>query len=493
MHTRKASGTQLGAVLELPAAERTSLGSMLLAVDVGATLIASLLVLLFGAVIGPRAVDVPPLLLFVSLPVVTITGLTAVGLYQRRKCAITSVEISGIGRVAAAVAVLLLLVLQAADSRTPYETSLLAGTLVFGLLVLGRGWYRQWVKQARGVGRFLTPVALVGDGPTVQRFAERLLANPEGGYAPVAHIDTEPEPRPVTPDIVPRIGHIDDDLDVLRDIGLRSVVVLTPHLRAEDLNRAVRSLQQRFDHVQVVTSLAGVSHSRLVPTPMVDETTFYLEPVVASAWQRTVKRATDIVVSSLLLVVAAPVLAVAAVIVKLTDGGPVLYAQERVGRDGQSIRIRKLRSMVVDAEARTAEVAAVNERGGPLFKATADPRVTRVGRVLRASSIDELPQLWSIIVGDMSLVGPRPALPAEVAEFDDEHRRRHEVRPGLTGLWQVEDRDHPDFERYRRHDVFYIENWSLSLDIAILLQTAAAVISRAARALTRSSDDDGEV
>lgn len=470
-----------------------ALGAVLRAVDVGAAVLSALIVLGISVLFGPLVVDVASLLLLVSVPLLAIGTATGLGLYQRRKCAIASVEISRIGRASVASGLGLLLILQAADSRAPYTTAIGVGAVLFLLMTVGRSWYRHWLKQARLEGRFLTPVAIVGDTMTAQRFAERLRANLDGGYAPVAHIDTEREPGGGwSPPVVPRVAHVDDDLHTLLDAGVRSAVVLTPQLSANDLNRTVRSMRERFDHVHVVTSLAGVAHSRLVPTPLIDETSFYLEPVVASTWQRAVKRATDIAFAALLLVLVAPIVLVAAIAIKLTDGGPVMYAQERVGRNGTIIRIKKMRSMVVDADERLAEIAEEsNDRDGPLFKSSVDPRITAVGRILRATSIDELPQLWSILRGDMSLVGPRPALPAEVVDFDDAHRRRHEVRPGLTGLWQVQDRDHPDFERYRRHDVFYIENWSLSLDIAIMLQTAAAVLRRAVRMVTGSNSDPG--
>ncbi len=170
----------------------------------------------------------------------------------------------------------------------------------------------------------------------------------------------------------------------------------------------------------------------------------------------------------------APVLFVAALLIKLEDRGPVLHRHSVVGRSGVPITVLKLRTMIPNAERLRAHVAALNERtGGPLFKATNDPRVTRIGRVLRATSIDELPQLWNVLNGTMSLVGPRFALPYEVEQFDDELRRRTEMRPGITGLWQSEARDNPSFSVYRRLDLFYVDNWSLSLDFAILANTAA--------------------
>lgn len=179
-------------------------------------------------------------------------------------------------------------------------------------------------------------------------------------------------------------------------------------------------------------------------------------------------------------------LALAAAAIKAEDGGPILFAQTRVGRDGRPFRLLKLRTMVPQAEARLADLRHLNERDGPLFKLTSDPRVTRVGRVLRATSLDELPQLVHVIRGSMSLVGPRPALPSEVMAFDPRLATRHAVRPGLTGLWQVEQRDSALFDAYRQLDLFYVENWSLTLDLAILLHTVPAVVGRAWRALGRS-------
>jgi lipopolysaccharide/colanic/teichoic acid biosynthesis glycosyltransferase len=187
----------------------------------------------------------------------------------------------------------------------------------------------------------------------------------------------------------------------------------------------------------------------------------------------------DACVAAALVVVLSPLLAALAVLVKLEGRGPVLFRQRRVGRGGVEFEMVKFRSMCVDAEAKLAALKAGNERTGPLFKMDgADPRVTRIGRFLRASSLDELPQLFNVLRGDMSLVGPRPALAAEVAEFPAELNARHDVRPGITGLWQIEARDNPSFEAYRRLDLFYVENWSLALDLMILLGTVEQILVR---------------
>lgn len=200
-------------------------------------------------------------------------------------------------------------------------------------------------------------------------------------------------------------------------------------------------------------------------------------------WQAAAKRAVDVVVAAALLLVALPVLVVAAAAIKLHDGGPVLFRQERVGRDGRRFTLYKLRTMVPDAEAQLPRLRRHNRREGPLFKLSDDPRVTPVGRFLRATSLDELPQVVAVLRGTMSMVGPRPALPSEVDQFDDRLLARLRVPPGITGLWQVEARDDPSFANYRRFDLQYVEGWSLRMDLAILAATVPVTLRRAARSL----------
>ncbi len=203
-------------------------------------------------------------------------------------------------------------------------------------------------------------------------------------------------------------------------------------------------------------------------------------------WGRQlVKRGLDVVLAVLALIVTLPVILVAALMIKWHDGGHVLFRHERVGKNGRRFVLYKLRTMVPHAERQLSSLRDRSERGGPLFKLADDPRVTRVGRFLRAASIDELPQLINVLKGDMSLVGPRPALPEEFAQFDEALRGRARVLPGITGLWQVEARDDPSFETYRRCDLFYLEHWSLLLDVVILVTTVRHVGCRSVRALRR--------
>jgi exopolysaccharide biosynthesis polyprenyl glycosylphosphotransferase len=194
-----------------------------------------------------------------------------------------------------------------------------------------------------------------------------------------------------------------------------------------------------------------------------------------SRTQLAVKRVIDVVVSASLLLVTAPVIAIAAIAIKRTSPGPVLFRQVRCGLYGRRFEMLKLRTMYADAEARRAEVLSLNEMDGPVFKIKNDPRITPVGRVLRRWSIDELPQLWNVLTGDMSLVGPRPPIPSEVVQYETADRRRLSMRPGLTCLWQVAGRNAIGFAQWVKLDVLYIDTWSLAQDFKILLKTFPAV------------------
>jgi len=195
-----------------------------------------------------------------------------------------------------------------------------------------------------------------------------------------------------------------------------------------------------------------------------------------SALLLAVKRGLDLLVGCLLLALALPVLALAALAIKATSPGPVLFRQLRCGLNGRRFLVLKLRTMYADAEKRKRELQHLNEVSGPVFKIRNDPRITPVGRFLRRFSIDELPQLWNVIRGEMSLVGPRPPIPAEVAQYETFERRRLSMRPGLTCLWQVNGRSEIEFDEWVRLDLQYIDDWSLTQDLRILAQTVPAVL-----------------
>ena len=237
-----------------------------------------------------------------------------------------------------------------------------------------------------------------------------------------------------------------------------------------------RRLTDTGYHVAISSALHDIDISRLRPQNIGGHSMLYVEPVARTGAPLIAKRIYDLVGASLILVLTMPVLVVAAIAIKLTSSGPVLFRQTRVGRHGQLFTMLKLRTMVVDAEDRLADLAELNEADGPLFKIEQDPRITRVGRTLRKLSIDELPQLLSVLRGTMSLVGPRPALPSEVDAWDQATTERLRVLPGLTGLWQVSGRSDASFQSYKRLDLFYVDNWSLKHDLMICLRTVPVVI-----------------
>jgi exopolysaccharide biosynthesis polyprenyl glycosylphosphotransferase len=268
------------------------------------------------------------------------------------------------------------------------------------------------------------------------------------------------------------------------DRGASVVVVTADALRDEHTYAQLLALRRDGADVRVHAGLRGLDHRDVRVAPLGHDALLYLDHPRLLGCQRFVKRCLDITLAVTVLVLTAPILAAAAVAIKLEDRGPVVFRQMRVGRNGVPFQMPKLRSMEVGAERRASELQHLNERdGGPLFKIDADPRVTRVGRVIRALSIDELPQLCSVVKGEMSLIGPRPALPSEVVQFDERLASRHHVRPGVTGLWQVEQRDNGSFDAYRRLDLYYVENWSLLLDLTILVHTIPAIAGRGWKSL----------
>jgi exopolysaccharide biosynthesis polyprenyl glycosylphosphotransferase len=256
-----------------------------------------------------------------------------------------------------------------------------------------------------------------------------------------------------------------------------TVVVLScPELDGAQLRRLAWRLERDEVDLVVASALVDVAGARTTIRPFDGLPMLHVEHPRLHGGSRLVKELVDRVAALLLLALFGPLLLGVALCVRCTSRGPVLFRQVRVGRDGRLFRIFKFRSMYVDAEARLAELRHLNEHDGVLFKIRDDPRVTRVGQYLRRFSLDELPQLLNVLLGQMSLVGPRPPLPSEVAVYAGDVRRRLAVKPGMTGLWQVSGRSDLPWEEAVRLDLRYVENWSLSLDLVILLRTLTAVV-----------------
>jgi exopolysaccharide biosynthesis polyprenyl glycosylphosphotransferase len=277
----------------------------------------------------------------------------------------------------------------------------------------------------------------------------------------------------------PLVGGVGDLPDILRRQVVDEVIVFLPIKSFYELgSRIVSQCREQGIRVTFPSTLFPLEKGQLIA----DEVE--ADPVVTIATgarmtggAAALKRALDVVVASVLIVALAPLLLVVALVIRLTSPGPVFFAQERVGLNKRRFRMLKFRTMVQDAERKMKELEHLNEASGPVFKIRNDPRVTRVGAVLRRTSIDELPQLINVLKGDLSLVGPRPLPVRDYEGFDkDNHRRRFSVRPGITCLWQIGGRSNVSFERWMELDMEYIDNWSLWLDLKILFKTIPVVL-----------------
>jgi exopolysaccharide biosynthesis polyprenyl glycosylphosphotransferase len=405
-------------------------------------------------------------------------ALAAIGvqrLYRSRVAAVRAVELVRVTRAASVSAAGAYLAAVIIGIPLPIPVAAVGAALAFLLLASGRSFYDAWIKLERTRGRFLRPMLLVGANADAADLNRLLSNHPELGFRVAGYVGDPEDPNDWVG--VPQVGSLDDVCQAVRRSGTNGVLVAASALTPEQFSQATRELLCQGVHVHVSSGLKGIAPHRVRHLPFAHEPLFYLEPITLSPWQLAVKKTVDLVLATAMLLLALPILAVAAVAIKLGDGGPVIFRQQRVGRDGKPFGIMKLRTMRPDAERYRADLE--NERvGGPLFKLTNDPRRTRIGRVLERLSVDELPQLWNVLRGDMSLVGPRPALPAEVEQFDTDLLIRLSVPPGLTGLWQIEARDNPSFYAYRRLDMFYVENWSVLLDFSILLGTVRVLLVR---------------
>ncbi len=343
------------------------------------------------------------------------------------------------------------------------------------VLVTRLGWHR-FIRRANEAGELTLRTLIVGTNEEAQRLAEQV--SPEGsGLDLIGHVETMTSQPGL--DGVPVVGDLADLSEVARATRADCVFVASSAVRDEDMRRVTKLARRNGVEVRVSANLPELSTGRLSIQPFAGLMTLSLQPVRLSRPKALVKRALDLTLSIGAILVTAPLWLVTAVAVKVSSHGPVFFRQIRVGRGGKPFTVYKFRTMTNGAEEVLAELRALNEASGPLFKLRDDPRVTRAGRVLRRWSLDELPQLWNVVRGDMSLVGPRPPLPEEVEAYEhDWHFDRLEVLPGITGLWQVSGRSNLSFGDYMRLDLSYVENWSIGFDLFILAKTLPALLSR---------------
>ncbi len=346
--------------------------------------------------------------------------------------------------------------------------------VLMGITRAIRNWYDARLR-ANGVG--VVNIMIVGAGELGRAVVRTLFARPELGYRCVGFVDDDPHRGRTDIGRFPALGDLAALPDLIARHEVGEVVITLPWSAQPKILGIVDQCQQLGVKARVVPSLLQLNLSKV----NVDD--FGGIPMLSrserdiGAFNRLVKRGVDIVLGSVFLLISTPVVGIAALAVKLESPGPAIYSQLRSGQNGRPFKVFKLRSMHKDAEKERDQLLDLNEMDGPMFKIKADPRLTLVGRVLRKLSIDELPQFWNVLKGDMSIVGPRPALLSEIAEYDDWHSERLRVKPGITGLWQISGRSELSFDEMVLLDVYYIENWSPSLDFKIMLRTLPYVLS----------------
>jgi exopolysaccharide biosynthesis polyprenyl glycosylphosphotransferase len=350
------------------------------------------------------------------------------------------------------------------------------GTFVFAVIILGSTrWAYEMVTGAllRAAG-YRRRAVLVGSGRHIEDVAHALTDEVHAPVEMVGFISLTPRPD----NGLRSLGRIEDVGRVLDIYRIQEVIIADPDFPQERAVDLVDTCHQRGVTVRIAPSTMEILVQRAEFVPGASVPLFELRPPVFDGVDYFVKRTFDLVVSALLLVVLSPLLALIALLVRLSSRGPVIYRSFRPGIGGESFSCLKFRTMFTDADERQHELEELNEGSGALFKIRLDPRVTRIGRLLRRYSLDELPQLVNVMRGQMSLVGPRPLPQRDFDQLEDWHKKRYLVLPGITGLWQISGRSELDFDDLVRLDFLYLERWSVGLDLAILLKTIPAVCSR---------------
>ncbi|MFL5780648.1 MAG: sugar transferase [Thermoleophilaceae bacterium] len=348
------------------------------------------------------------------------------------------------------------------------------GSLLFALVYVSAGRYafdRVSGALLRASG-YRRRAVLVGSGPQIEAVAHALAAGGNSELEPIGFVSLTPLPE----NGLKNLGPLDELEKRFDEIDIDEVLIADPAFPQEQAVELVDRCHRHGVRVRVAPSTMEILMDRVEFVPGQTVPLFELKPPVFEGLDFVIKRTFDMVVAGLTVFVLAPVMLVVALVIKLTSRGPVVYRSLRPGIGGMPFACLKFRTMYVDADRRQADLEQVNEKGGAIFKIRNDPRVTPIGRFLRRWSIDELPQLFNVLRGEMSLVGPRPLPLRDYDRLEDWHRKRNLVLPGITGLWQVSGRSELDFDELVRLDFLYLERWSVFLDLSILLKTIPAVI-----------------
>ena len=331
-------------------------------------------------------------------------------------------------------------------------------------------------RRQRGIG--VDHTLIIGAGEVGRAVIRTLVARPDLGYKVVGFLEPDPSEGGDAIGRFQRLGALNDLPAILTEHKVTEVIITLPSSNNRRIQRITQICRRAGARARLVPdffhlSLNQVDMDNLGGIPLLGMREISLE-----RGPRLIKRAIDTIGATVALLIISPIMGLVALVIRLENDGPILFRQERLGAKSEPFEVFKFRSMRVGAEAEQESLAALNEADGPLFKIKDDPRSTRVGRFIRKSSLDELPQLINVLRGEMSLVGPRPPLASEVAEYQSWQRKRLEVKPGMTGLWQVSGRSDLTFDEMCLLDIYYIENWSLWLDVRIILRTIPLIFLR---------------
>ena len=414
--------------------------------------------------------------LSLALPLLWMIAVRVVGGYEMKFLATGSDEFRKVLNAGVSLTAGLALISYTINDELSREYLFISMPVTIMLDLLVRFALRKQLHRSRADGQCMSTVVAVGHEAAVAQLIKELRREPYHGLRVVAAC-LAGNASITTVEGVPVIGDLEDAAAVVRRSGAATVAVLpSPEMDGVKLRALAWELEKTGTDLYVAPALLDVAGPRTTIRPTAGLTLLHVDHPTLSGSRQVLKDLFDRTAAAFALVLLSPVMVAIAVAIRLSDGGPAFFIQTRVGKDGKLFKICKFRTMVVDAEARFAELRAQNDNDGAKFKMRKDPRITSIGGTLRKLSLDELPQLFNILVGDMSLVGPRPPLPDEVTRYAAHVRRRLVVKPGLTGLWQVSGRSDLSWDESVRLDLRYVENWSLALDLQILWKTVAVLL-----------------
>ncbi len=406
-------------------------------------------------------------------------GLAVQGLYVSHRLRPLGLELKEIGRGVLIASVTLLVAANLGSWPTiNVRTVAMFGLVSFTLIAGMRLVLRLNLRRLRRRGHNIKTLLIVGGGSRGQGFAAQLKLRQDLGYRVLGYVDSDPAFANGEFDGAPWMGTVEELPGILANEIIDEVAIALPiKSQYTQIEAAVMLLEEQGITTHLLSDLFPQKLARSQPTDFDGVPIISLHSAPLFSWHTEAKRIFDFVAACVLLLISAPVLLLVALAIKLESAGPVFFVQERIGLNKRRFRMLKFRTMQRDAEARMKDIEHLNEKTGPIFKIRNDPRITSIGRWLRRTSIDELPQLVNVLLGDMTIVGPRPLSVRDALRMEEAwQKRRFSVKPGLTCLWQVSGRSNLSFEQWMQLDLQYIDTWSLELDARILLRTIPAIL-----------------